>query len=463
MTTAPLATTAESVTARIERLPASRWHVKVRTLIGAVTFFEAFNQLLIASALPQLIKLWHLSPGQTTFLVTSGSVGMLLGALAAGWLGDRIGRVRLVAIGTALTGVTGIVLVFSPGLAFFEWLRFIQGIGIGGVVPVAATYINEIIKARGRGRFVLLYELVFPAGLTIAALVAYWVVPALGWRALFLIGGLPALAVAFLQFAVPESPRWLVSRGREADAERSLSKIEESVSRSSGGALPPVPAAGAPAAASASAAAAQGTGGPRDLLAGRYLRRTVVMSLLWFAGYFVNYGLTAWLPTLYTKVFHVSLSTGLLYTVLTDGLGLLGCLVAALTVDRIGRRPVLVAGLAGSAIALLILAGADPHAPGTIAVWASIAGLFVFGTNISLYLYTPELYPTRSRALGTSVGGVFARLGVIFGPTVVGAVLGAGKSTVPVFVVLGLVSVAGAIVALAAPETRGRTLEELNS
>lgn len=455
MTAVTPATTTASVTARIERLPASRWHVKVRSLIGAVTFFEAFNQLLIASALPQLIKLWHLTPGQSTFLVTSGSIGMLLGALLAGWLGDRIGRVRLVVIGTALTGVTGLVLVFSPSLAFFEWLRFIQGIGIGGVVPVAATYINEIIKAEGRGRFVLLYELVFPFGLTIAALVAYWVVPHWGWRALFLIGGLPALGVAALQFSVPESPRWLASRGRHEDAERSLSRIEQGVTRSTGAELP------APQAV-ADAGPAEGSGGLGDLLRGRYLRRTVVVSLLWFAGYFVNYGLTAWLPTIYTKVFHVSLSTGLLYTVLTDALGLLGCLVAALAVDRLGRRPVLVAGLAGSAIALLILAAIGPHGPGSIAVWSSIAGLFVFGTNITLYLYTPELYPTRVRAMGTSVGGVFARLGVIFGPTVVGAVLGSGKSIAPVFIVLGLVSVAGAIIALAATETKGRTLEQLN-
>jgi putative MFS transporter len=456
MTAVTPATVTQSVTARIERLPVSRWHVKVRTLIGAVTFFEAFNQLLIASALPQLIKLWHLTPGQSTFLVTSGSIGMLLGALAAGWFGDRIGRVRLVAIGTALTGVAGIVLVFSPGLVFFEWLRFIQGIGIGGVVPVAATYINEIFKAKGRGRFVLLYELVFPFGLTIAALVAYWVVPAFGWRILFLIGGLPALIVAFLQFGVPESPRWLASRGRHDDAERSLARIEASVARSAGSELP------APAAVDADVTAAQGTGGLRDLLTGRYLRRTVVVSLLWFAGYFVNYGLTSWLPTIYTKVFHVTLATGLLYTVLTDALGLIGCLAAALLVDRLGRRPVLVAGLTGSAIALLILAAAGTHSTGSIAVWSSIAGLFVFGTNISLYLYTPELYPTRSRAMGTSVGGVFARLGVIFGPTVVGAVLGSGTSTAPVFVVLGLVSVAGAVVALAATETKGRTLEQLN-
>ena len=456
MTAVTPVTTTASVTARIERLPTSRWHVKVRSLIGAVTFFEAFNQLLIASALPQLIKLWHLTPGQSTFLVTSGSVGMLLGALIAGFLGDRIGRVRLVVIGTALTGVTGLVLVSSPSLAFFEWLRFVQGIGIGGVVPVAATYINEIIKAKGRGRFVLLYELVFPFGLTIAALVAYWVVPHWGWRALFLIGGLPALVVAGLQFSVPESPRWLASRGRHEDAERSLSRIEREVTRSAGAELPaPQPVA--------DAGPAEGSGGLGDLLRGRYLGRTVVVSLLWFAGYFVNYGLTAWLPTIYTKVFHLSLSTALLYAVLTDVLGLLGCLAAALAVDRVGRRPVLVAGLAGSAIALLILAAIGTHAPGSIAVWSSITGLFVFGTNISLYLYTPELYPTRSRALGTSVGGVFARLGVIFGPTVVGAALGSGKSTAPVFVVLGLVSAAGAVIALAATETKGRTLEQLNS
>ena len=93
----------------------------------------------------------------------------------------------------------------------------------------------------------------------------------------------------------------------------------------------------------ANAGAAEGSGGLGDLLRGRYLGRTVVVWLLWFAGYFVNYGLTAWLPTIYTRVFHLSLSTALLYSVLTDVLGLLGCLAAALAVDRVGRRPVLVA------------------------------------------------------------------------------------------------------------------------
>lgn len=207
-----------SVSARLERLPSSRWHIKVRTLIGTVTFFEAFDQLLTASALPVLTEQWKLSTGQGTMIVTSGSVGMLLGALVAGWLGDRIGPVNTVALGVAVTALASLAVALSPGFALFTLFRFVQGLGIGGVVPVAATYINEIARADHRGRFVLLYELIFPAGLATATLVASWVVPSFGWRVMFVIGALPVLLVVVLRRQVPESPRWLLSRGRARGA-----------------------------------------------------------------------------------------------------------------------------------------------------------------------------------------------------------------------------------------------------
>lgn len=195
-----------SIAARLERLPQSRWHVKVRFLIGAVTFFEAFDQLLAASALPALMKEWHLTTGQATFAVTSASIGMLLGAVAAGWLGDRIGRVSTVALGVAVTGLASLAVAFSGSIETFSLFRFFQGLGIGGVVPVAATYINEIARSDKRGRFVLLYEMIFPAGLAAATLVAVWVVPNFGWRAMFLLGTLPVLIAAMLPRHVAESP-----------------------------------------------------------------------------------------------------------------------------------------------------------------------------------------------------------------------------------------------------------------
>ncbi|MFF2810268.1 MFS transporter [Streptomyces sp. NPDC058000] len=456
----PAAGPAGSIAARLERLPHSRWHVKVRCLIGAVTFFEAFDQLMAASALPVLVRDWHLTTGQATFAVTAGSIGMLLGALAAGSLGDRIGRVRTVALGVAVTALASLAVALAHGIGTFALFRFVQGLGIGGVVPVAATYINEIARSDRRGRFVLLYEMIFPAGLAAASLVAVWVVPHLGWRAMFVIGALPALLAGVLPRQVAESPRWLLARGRTAEAEEVLVRIEAEVARATAAPLPE-PATATPAAAATTGEVGQGR--LRELFQGRYLRRTVVVSGLWFAAYYVNHGISTWLPSLYTKNFGLDLTTALVYTLLSNVTGLLGTLVVALVIDRIGRRPALVAAFGGTALALATLALAGAVSGAQVAVFASGTTFFVYAINAGLYLYSPELYPTRNRAKGAAFGGLWNRAGVILGPIVVGTILGAGGSLTLVFAQLACLAAVGAVIALFAVETKGRTLEELNA
>ncbi|MEV5614099.1 MFS transporter [Streptomyces sp. NPDC052225] len=443
-----------SIAARLERLPHSRWHVKVRFLIGAVTFFEAFDQLLAASALPVLIKDWHLSTGQATFAVTAGSIGMLLGALVAGWLGDRIGRVRTVALGVAVTGAASLAVAFASGIELFSLFRFAQGLGIGGVVPVAATYINEIARSDKRGRFVLLYEMIFPAGLAAASLVAVWVVPNLGWRAMFVLGALPVLVAALLPRHVAESPRWLLSQGRTEEAERVIARIEAEVERSVGEPLPKP---------SAELGEEAARGRLRDLFTGRYLRRTAVLSGLWFVAYYVNHGISTWLPSLYTKNFGLDLTTALVYTLLSNITGLFGTFLVALVIDRIGRRPALVAALGGTALSLGVLAFTGVTSGLQVAAFASCTTFFVYAINAGLYLYSPELYPTANRARGAAFGGLWNRLGVILGPVTVGAILGAGGGLGLVFAQLACVAGVGAVIALFAVETKGRTLEELNA
>ncbi|MFI0968224.1 MFS transporter [Streptomyces sp. NPDC021080] len=444
-----------AIAARLERLPHSRWHVKVRFLIGAVTFFEAFDQLLTASALPVLTKQWHLTTGQATFVVTAGSIGMLLGALAAGWMGDRIGRVRTVALGVAVTALGSLAVALSNGIEVFSLFRFVQGLGIGGVVPVAATYINEIARSDRRGRFVLLYEMIFPAGLAAASLVAVWVVPHLGWRIMFVLGALPVLLAATLRRQVAESPRWLLARGRTEEAEEVIARIEAEVVRSTGEPLP------APSPSAVAEERAQGR--LRELFTGRYLRRTAVVSALWFVAYYVNHGISTWLPSLYTKYFGLDLTTALVYTLLSNVTGLLGTLVVALLIDRVGRRPALTAALGGTAVTLGALALAGVTSGLQVAVFASCTTFFLYAVNAGLYLYSPELYPTHNRAKGAAFGGLWNRLGVILGPVTVGAILGAGGSLTTVFAQLAAVAVVGTAVALFAVETKGRTLEELNS
>ncbi|MGW1466770.1 MFS transporter [Streptomyces sp. NPDC002308] len=443
-----------SISARLERLPHSRWHVKVRFLIGAVTFFEAFDQLLAASALPVLTKQWHLTTGQATFAVTSASVGMLLGALAAGWLGDRIGRVRTVGLGVAVTGLASLAVALSGGIEAFSLFRFVQGLGIGGVVPVAATYINEIARSDKRGRFVLLYEMIFPAGLAAATLIAVWVVPHLGWRAMFVGGALPVVIAAVLPRQVEESPRWLLARGRTEEAEAALARIEAEVVRSTAEPLPR---------AAESATENVTEGRLADLFRGRYLRRTAVLSGLWFVAYYVNHGISTWLPSLYTKEFGLDLTTALVYTLVSNVTGLLGTFVVALLIDRVGRRPALVGALVGTVLSLGVLALAGATSGGQVALFASCTTFFLYAINAALYLYSPELYPTSNRAKGAAFGGLWNRVGVILGPITVGAVIGSGGGLPLVFAQLAVVAAVGAVIAWFAVETKGRTLEELNS
>ncbi|MFC6062442.1 MFS transporter [Streptomyces ochraceiscleroticus] len=479
------------IAARFERLPLSRWHVTVRIVIGVVTFFEAFDQLLIAYAMPELRQEWHLTDGDATAVLTIGSVGMLVGALFSGRMADRIGRVKIIAVCIGVSGLASLALALSPSPTPFMLLRFVQGLAIGGEVPVAATFISEITRSFKRGRFVLLYELVFPAGLTLGAVAAAWIVPALGWRWMYAVAAVPGLLCILVQRTVPESPRWLADRGRLREAETTMDLIEAKVAAATGAPLPPVTTGAAdgtpstPSAVSTPGKGGAGTGatatartvaptvpatpaeaaatGVKGLFTGRYRRRTLVIGALWFTGYFVNYGITSWLPTIYGKQYGLSLSDALMYSTVTSVAGFFGCLLVALTVDVIGRRKVFALFLGGAAALLIVLGALGARTPVQVLVWTSLAAVCFFGSNICLYLYTPELYPTRMRALGCSVGGALNRLGVILGPVLVGAIYAGGGQVSAVFVTLGGVALVGALAAaFFAEETTNRPLEEVS-
>jgi putative MFS transporter len=434
----------EDVPARLERLPDSGWHLRVRWLIGVVTFFEGFDQLAIAYTLPSLSAEWGLSTGQQALAITSGSVGMLIGAAVSGVVADRVGRVNVVVLALAVTALSCMGLAISPGFGWFLVLRFVQGLGIGAEVPAAATYIGELARSDRRGRFVLVYELVFPAGLTAVAVVAAWVVPVLGWRWVYGIGVLPALLVGPILRLVPESPRWLAASGRGERAIGVMERIERAVQLSTGRPLPPVVAI---------------TRAPSARR--RYLRRTVIVGLLWLLSYFTNYGVATWLPTIYTETFRLPVSTALTYSVATSGAGLLGAVAVALLVDRIGRRACLAGGSALAALTFGTLAALGAGSALELLAFSAIGALFVFAVNLGLYLYTPELYPTPMRAAGASLGGVWNRVGVIAGPLVVGA-FAASLGLPAAFAVLGVAMLAASVTAFMAEETRGRTLEDIS-
>ena len=228
------------VAARIERLPMSVWHIKARVIIGVATFFDAFDALAIAFVLPVLVPLWKLTGPQIGFMISAGYLGQLAGALLFSWVAQRFGRIRALVWSVLILSIMSLACAFAWDYQSLLVFRTLQGVGLGGEVPVAAVYISEITRAKGRGRFVLLYELIFPVGLVAAGLLGRWVVPNLGWHYMFLIGAVPAILVLFMQRLLPESPRWLAARGRDSEAEAALAHIERETEKALRKPLPPV-------------------------------------------------------------------------------------------------------------------------------------------------------------------------------------------------------------------------------
>lgn len=279
------------------------------------------------------------------------------------------------------------------------------------------------------------------------------VVPGLGWRAMFFIGALPILLAPAILAALPESPRWLASRGRDDEAMAAIERIEREVEAATGRPLPPVGSAPPVTLARASW---------RDILGPSYLRRTLVVWLIWFASFLVTYGLSTWLPSIYRTVFDVPLRTALQLATVGTVLQLGGSLSCALVIDRIGRRRLFVLSFAGAALSLTTLGLLGAKSLTEVVVLGGFASFFAGSAAIGAYAYTPEIYPTRSRALGTSVGTSWLRLASMVGPLVVATFIGSGVATV--FLVFAVPSfIASGIVALFGTETSGRALEELST
>jgi putative MFS transporter len=442
----------DDVVARIERMPISWWHVRTRLIIGVATFFDAFDALAIAFVLPVLVPAWKLNGPQIGFLISAGYIGQLVGALFFGWVAERYGRVTAMIWSILIFAVMSVICALAWDYNSLVAARVIQGFGLGGEVPVAATYISELARAKARGRFVLLYELIFPVGLVATGLVGSWVVPRFGWQWMFVIGAIPAFLAFFLQRLVPESPRWLATHGRRAEAQASLAWIERETERSTGRPLPTPQIV---------VRSGQRAASWSDLFGPTYLRRTLVVWVIWFAAYFFNYGLVVWLPTIYSTVFHLPLQLSLQYGLFTQAVGFVGALTCALTIDYVGRRPWFAFAFLVNAIALGALFVVGPDSPQRVLAFVSSGYFFVSVLSIGVYVYTPELYPTRARAVAVGTSTAWLRFASILGPAIVGAIVGSGLGRV--FLLFAVVALIGALITgLFAVETKGRVLEDVS-
>jgi len=419
--------------------------------MGSATFFDAFDALSLAFVLPVLVRVWNISAVEIGWLIAAGYLGQFVGALLFGGLAERYGRVPSAAGATALMSVMSLACALAGNLPTLLVLRLIQGIGVGGEMPVAAVYINELSKAKGRGRFFMLYEMIFPIGLMVTGQVGAVVVPTLGWQVMFLIGAVPGLIIAGLLLRLRESPRWLIARGRLSDAETIIREIEASTDGSSENTKDTTTAKDA-----GSVARTRWT----ELLSPMYRGRTAIVWTLWASAYFITNGLNNWMPTLYNRVYGLSLEQSLRAGTLTNVAQVVILLVCAFAIDRTGRRRWMTVCFTAGAVLLAALGSFASGSVTAVIVLVTLSYGIVGSVNAVLYLYTPEIYPTRMRAIGTGSATCWLRLASAAGPLLVGYFV-ASQGTGAVFLMFALVGLIGAVAATRVLETRNRRLEDI--
>ncbi len=451
--------TADEIATRIDRLPFLPFHLRIASILGCGTLFDAFDSLSMGAALTMIVATFKLDYRSSGTLISAAFAGQFVGAIAFGYIGERIGRKWAFIIALTIFATCSLGAALAQSVNQIIVARVIQGVGLGAEVPVAAALFAEFVRGSARGLFLLVYESVFTWGIflgPVVGLACYSAFgPALGWRVLFGIGGIPLIFAAIAIFKLPESARWLASKNRLAEADAIVREMEDQARARGRALLPSHPVKVAAASTSF-----------LELFKGIYARRTFVVWTHWFCSYFVSNGFQSWAATLYMKIGGLPVRYALMLTIVTSGLQLCGSYTLAFTVDRLGRVP----WFAGSFLVVCggAVLGATLTGPFAVRGWEPLllCGIIMTVGNINglgVYVYTPELYPTRMRAWATAMGSSFNRLGSLIAPSLVGFLLAEYGSISIVFVMFAGVALFGAVVmAKFGEETKRRTLEELS-
>ena len=436
--------------ARLDRLPLSRFHQRILWLIGAGMFFDSFDIYLTGGVLGALVKSGWSSMSLNASFISATFVGMLIGALAAGFLGDRFGRRFSYQTNLAIFGLASLAGAVAPSMDWLIACRFVMGVGLGAEIVVGYATLTEFVPPMHRGRWAALLSLITNSAVFVSTLLGYLILPTIGWRWMFVIVGVGALAVWVARKAMPESPRWLEQAGRDVEAERVLTAIENEVAAEH-------PAT--PLSSPARGAALPERVGFAVLFGPSVIRRTLVGITLNVVINMVIYGFVVWVPTFLVKQ-GLTINATLGYATLMSLGGPVGALAGYLLADRIGRKRGIVVVSCVAAILGIAYASAHSIELVTIVGFALFVAIFLL-VALAIASYVPELFPTEYRLRGTGVCNTFGRLASIFVPYVVVALFGAGGLVYVLGLLVGLLALQAVIVALLGVETNRQSLEEL--
>lgn len=433
---------------RLDRLPFNKAHRRLLVASGVGWAFDAMDVGLVSFVVTAIAADPHfnLNAMQKSWVLSIGFIGMAIGAALGGWFADRWGRKTVFTATMIIFGLANGAMAFSWTLGMLLAARFVIGLGLGAELPVASTLVSEFSPTKQRGRMTVLLESFWAIGWILAAMIGYFVIPTTGdwgWRWALLIGALPLLYAIIVRRELPESVRFLESRGDDEGAERSVRYFEA--------------ASGVRPVASAKAVKLPKIR-TRELFGRKYLPITLAIWATWFFVNFSYYGAFTWMPSLLADQFG-SLTKSFGYTLAISLAQLPGYFLAAWLVERWGRRTTLSVFLAVSAVAAFLFSQSST-------VTAVLCfGMLLSASNLGawgvLYAVTPEIYPTRLRGAAAGAAAACGRVAAIVAPLLVPwfLTLSGGNKSIA-FIVFAASFVFACVAALFLPERTGASLDD---
>jgi putative MFS transporter len=430
-----------SIATRLERLPISRVHRRFITLISLGGWFDFYDIFMVAYLGAALRSSGFLDLRQMALFVSAGFVGMFVGAIVFGAGSDRMGRRTAFIFMLLIYSIFTLAGALAPSAWWLIVSRALAGIGIGAEVIVIDTYVTEVMPSAHRGRYVAITQAFGFTAIPTVALLSYLLIPTHvlidGWRWVMIIGGAGALLAWYLRRGLSESPRWLESHGRAAEADAIVSAWE----KETGGAGSPGATSGVIRPTGKNEHAIEFA----DLWKPPLARRMVMLIVFQILQTIGLYGWANWLPTLLVQR-GVPLVTSLLYTFLMAVASPLGPLLAVLTSDRFERKwTIVVLALVMAVVGLVFLTA---RAPAAVIICGAALTMVSYWFSAAFHAYQAELFPTRVRGTAVGVTYSWSRLSAAVSSIVIGALLSHGVASVVAFITAAWLGVAVIIAAM---------------
>ncbi len=432
--------------ARLDRLPISSFHYRIFWLIGAGMFFDGYDLYVGASVLGAAVQSKFATLPQVPQFISWTFVGMTIGSLVAGFLGDGFGRRFTYQFNLIIFGLASLAAAAAPSMEWLIVCRFFMGLGLGAEIVVGYSTMTEFVPPASRGRWMSFMAFIVVAGFPATSLVSTLVIPSFGWRPMFVVAGVGALIVWYLRKKLPESPRWLERQGRPEAAEALMREIER---EASGGRPLPPPAVPLPVPPWTFA----------SLFSPALLPRLVVGCVVLVTANTLIFGFVNWLPTFFGQQ-GIGIAKSLSYTLVLAGGSLVGCAVGAVTADRFGRKPTII----GASIFTIVFGAIYPY---TVEPWLLlttgfflVVGIYVL-TAVLYGVYTTELFPTEVRLRANGLCNMLGRGVTIVTPFIILALFKEYGVGGVLALMIGLLVVQIGVVAIWGIETNRRGLEEL--